>query len=333
MNPTQIHKWEPTGVTGYPITHPIVGQTDFYRKLKHWLPLVSGDRFAHVFALVAPWGVGKSRLGYEVVAQVNDASRGWKVREDDGALTDARLFDSDAQREKYLALYIRYSQVAHRRLNLDNWFAPAVYKALVPLAKATFDTSIQHRIAKQALDRLEAEGFDPTTPRGSDGNRRRPRRPDLHRNGACHAALQRGVHGPGRVRHRLRHRCAGRVGDGRGAGDRRNGGRRGTGDGRQVHHHAAQGSGVAGPQGHRDDEQGGQGGGRSRAFPLAAVRRVVLAGHRRRVEGGPIHRPTLRDRRPIPQRLLRRQHLRAQHRGPRGAFSVRTPPGWSRPPT
>ena len=162
MNPTQIHKWEPTGVTGYPITHPIVGQTDFYRKLKHWLPLVSGDRFAHVFALVAPWGVGKSRLGYEVVAQVNDASRGWKVREDDGALTDARLFDSDAQREKYLALYIRYSQVAHRRLNLDNWFAPAVYKALVPLAKATFDTSIQHRIAKQALDRLEAEGFDPT---------------------------------------------------------------------------------------------------------------------------------------------------------------------------
>ena len=163
MNPTQIHKWEPTGVTGYPITHPIVGQTDFYRKLKHWLPLVSGDRFAHVFALVAPWGVGKSRLGYEVVAQVNDASRGWKVRADDGTLTDARLFDSDTEREKHLALYIRYSQVAHRQLNLDNWFAPAVYKALVPLAKATFDTSIQHRIAKQALDRLEAQGFDPAT--------------------------------------------------------------------------------------------------------------------------------------------------------------------------
>ncbi len=161
MNPKQIHKWEPTGVTGYPITHPIVGQTDFYRKLKHWLPLVSGDRFAHVFAVVAPWGVGKSRLGYEVVAQVNDASRGWKVRGDDGVLTNAQLFDSDAEREKHLALYIRYSQVAHRQLNLDNWFAPAVYKALIPLARGTLDASIQHRIAKQALDRLEAEGFDP----------------------------------------------------------------------------------------------------------------------------------------------------------------------------
>ncbi len=162
MNPKQIHEWEPTGVTGYPITHPIVGQTDVYRKLKHWLPLVSGDRFAHVFALVAPWGAGKSRLGYEVVAQVNDASRGWKVRGDDGTLTDAQLFDRDAEREKHLALYIRYSQVAHRQLNLDNWFAPTVYKALVPLANATFDGSIQHRIAKQALDRLEAQGFDPT---------------------------------------------------------------------------------------------------------------------------------------------------------------------------
>lgn len=161
MSPTQIHKWEPTGVTAYPITHPIVGQTDFYRKLKHWLPLVAGDRFAHVFAMVAPWGVGKSRLGYEVVAQVNDASCGWKVRGEDGGLTDARLFDNDAEREKHLALYIRYSQVADRRLNLDNWFAPAVYKALVPLARGQFDDSIQHRIAKQSFDRLEAEGFDP----------------------------------------------------------------------------------------------------------------------------------------------------------------------------
>ena len=162
MTPKQIHRWEPTGVTGYPITHPIVGQTDFYEKLKHWLPLVAGDQFAHVFAVVAPWGVGKSRLGYEVVAQVNGASKGWKVRSGNGSLVDAQLFESETEREKHLALYIRYSQVANRQLNLDNWFAPAVYKALLPLGRADFDSSIQHRIAKQAFDRLEAEGFDPS---------------------------------------------------------------------------------------------------------------------------------------------------------------------------
>lgn len=160
----RAHEWEATGVTGYPITHPIVGQTDFYTKLKNYLQLVGTEtnRFAHVFAVVAPWGVGKSRLGYEIVAQVNGTSRGWKVRTPGGGLEDARLFDSDEERAKYLALYIRYSQVANPALNLDNWFAPAVYKALAPLARGVFDGSIQHQIAKQSFARLIAEGFDPS---------------------------------------------------------------------------------------------------------------------------------------------------------------------------
>lgn len=163
MTPRTHHTWEATGVTGYPITHPIVGQSDLFTKFKSYLQLVAGEenRFAHVFAVVAPWGVGKSRLGYEIVAQVNDASKGWKVRGADGGLTEARLFTDDAEREQHLALYIRYSQVANRALNLDNWFAPAVYKALTPLAEGRFDTSIQHQIAKQAHARLVAEGFDP----------------------------------------------------------------------------------------------------------------------------------------------------------------------------
>lgn len=163
MTESKLHEWEATGVTGYPITHPIVGQTEFYTRFKHYLQLVGteNNRFAHVFAVVAPWGVGKSRLGYELVAQVNGTSQGWKVRGASGGQEDACLFDDEATREKYLALYLRYSQVAHPSLNLDNWFAPAVYKALAPLARSSFDTSIQHQIARQSAARLNAEGFDP----------------------------------------------------------------------------------------------------------------------------------------------------------------------------
>jgi hypothetical protein len=163
MTPQNHHSWEATGVTGYPITHPIVGQRDFHEKFRSYLQLVAGadNRFAHVFAVVAPWGVGKSRLGYEIVAQVNDSSKGWMVRAPEEGLVDARIFDEEQEREQYLSLYIRYSQVADRALNLDNWFAPAVYKALTPLARTTFDSSIQHQIAKQAHARLLAEGFDP----------------------------------------------------------------------------------------------------------------------------------------------------------------------------
>lgn len=162
MSQQTLHKWDATGVTGYPLTHPIVGQEDFFRKFKHFLDLVryEENRFAHVIAAVAPWGIGKSRLGYEIVAQVNGTSRGWKVRRAGGGLEDAEVFDSDEVREKHLALYIRYSQVAHEQLNLDNWFAPGLYKALEPLARAQFDGSIQHQIAKQGYARLRTRGFE-----------------------------------------------------------------------------------------------------------------------------------------------------------------------------
>ena len=114
-----------------------------------------------MFAVIAQWGVGKSRLGYELVAQINDTSRGWWVRGDDGALRKARLFHDDKDRDQYLGLYIRYSQVANDYNNVDNWFAYGLYKALLPLARGTFDGSIQGQIAKEAGDRLTVAGFDP----------------------------------------------------------------------------------------------------------------------------------------------------------------------------
>jgi len=160
---SRIHQWEATGVSGYPIRHPIVGQGGFYRNFKNFLRQVDtpDNPFAHVFAIVAQWGVGKSRLGYEVIAQVNDTSKGWKVRDEDGNLENARLFSSEAEREQYLAFYIRYSQIAHEQLHLDNWLAPGLYKTLVPLARGKFDRSIQHQVAQQAYERLFVKGFDP----------------------------------------------------------------------------------------------------------------------------------------------------------------------------
>lgn len=154
------HRWAATGVADYPPRDPLVGQSRFFKRFRNFLQTVDhdDDHFAHVFAVEAEWGRGKSRLGHELVAQINDCSRGWYVREADSGLTDQQLFDLKTQ-DHYLALYIRYSQVASDYQNSDNWFAYGLYKALLPLATKVFDGSIQSEIAKQALQRLEPVGF------------------------------------------------------------------------------------------------------------------------------------------------------------------------------
>ena len=119
--------------------------------------------FAHVFAVEGEWGRGKSRLGHELIAQINECSQGWFVRDrTTRELNSARLFDEEDDREGYLGLYIRYSQVASIYQNANNWFGFGVYQALLPLAKESFDDSIQGGIAKQAFLRYKGFGFDST---------------------------------------------------------------------------------------------------------------------------------------------------------------------------
>ncbi|GAB4542685.1 MAG: hypothetical protein Tsb0014_35680 [Pleurocapsa sp.] len=99
-------------------------------------------------------------LAYELIAQINDSSAGWMVQGLNGELEEAQLFDDEADREQYLGLYIRYSQIANEYHNIDNWFGYGLYKSLFPLARGEFDNSIQGAIAEEAYNRLFTQGFD-----------------------------------------------------------------------------------------------------------------------------------------------------------------------------
>jgi hypothetical protein len=173
---TQKHQWLGGGVSNYPVTHPIVGQGRFYDTFKQFIYTVDqdSDGFAHVFAIIAQWGIGKSRLAYELISQINGTSRGWYVRDrQSGDLTQAHLFGGDRPSDQYLGLYIRYSNVANEHHNIDNWFGYGLYKALRPLATRQSrqsrqsdakqsDGSIQDAITQEAYDRLLTLGFDET---------------------------------------------------------------------------------------------------------------------------------------------------------------------------
>jgi len=161
-NLARQHRWAATGVSDYPPRDPLVGQSRFFRRYRTFIQTVDqeADHFAHVFAVEGEWGRGKSRLGHELIAQINDCSKGWFVRGAAGQLGNVQLFE-EAARDQYLGLYLRYSQVASDYQNSDNWFGFGLYKALLPLATKVFDGSIQSEIAKQALARLEPYGFAP----------------------------------------------------------------------------------------------------------------------------------------------------------------------------
>ena len=162
VTPKAMHQWAAGGVSGYPVKHPLIGQGDFFNKFQHFLRLTTDEEFVQVFAAIAAWGVGKSSLGFQVISQINNTSRGWFVRDDTGVLQDAKLFKDDAERDQYLGLYIRYSQIRNDYQNIDNWFGFGLYKALVPLATGQFDNSIHLSIARETSDRLEVKGFDRT---------------------------------------------------------------------------------------------------------------------------------------------------------------------------
>ncbi|WP_164580642.1 hypothetical protein, partial [Pseudomonas viridiflava] len=76
---TRRHSWAATGVSDYPPRDPLVGQSRFFKRYRTFIHTVDqdADNFAHVSAVEAEWGRGKSRLGHELIAQINDCSKGW----------------------------------------------------------------------------------------------------------------------------------------------------------------------------------------------------------------------------------------------------------------
>ena len=96
---TRLHTWAATGVSDYPPRDPLVGQSRFFNRYRTFIHTVDqdADNFAHVFAVEAEWGRGKSRLGHELIAQINDCSKGWFIRDTDGSLKDKQLFDQATQ--------------------------------------------------------------------------------------------------------------------------------------------------------------------------------------------------------------------------------------------
>lgn len=152
--------WAPFGTSEFPLNQPMVGQGEFYEIFKGFTKTMKSAGMATIFPLISKWGVGKSRIGFEIISEPLGMDKGWIVNED-GERKEVRIFKPHLE-DKVLPLYIRYSQMCNQDLLGDNWVAYGVYTALIYLSKES-DGSIQGNIMETIQNALSPMGFDRET--------------------------------------------------------------------------------------------------------------------------------------------------------------------------
>lgn len=149
--------WAPFGTSDFPLNQPMVGQKEFYDIFKGFTKTMRTAGMATIFPLITKWGVGKTRIGFEVIAEPLGLDKGWIIN-DDGEQKEVRIFQPNFG-DKVLSLYIRYSQMCHQDLIGDHWVAYGIYTALTYLSKES-DGSIQGNTMECIQNALSPIGFN-----------------------------------------------------------------------------------------------------------------------------------------------------------------------------
>jgi hypothetical protein len=149
--------WSQYGVSDFPLNQPMVGQKEFYDIFKGFAKSMKNAGLATIFPLIAKWGVGKSRIAFELVSETLGMDKKWIVSED-GEQKQVRIFKEHFG-DGVLPIYIRYSQMAHDDLTGDSWVGFAAYTALACLSKKP-DAGIQGKIMEALQSELAPMGFD-----------------------------------------------------------------------------------------------------------------------------------------------------------------------------
>ncbi|PGD70271.1 hypothetical protein [Bacillus wiedmannii] len=148
--------WSMNGTSDFPLTQPMVGQHEFYNFFKSFIGTVKNAGMATVFPVIGKWGIGKSRIGFEVISEAIGIDKGWIISED-GETKKVRVLKENFE-EGILPIFIRYSQMLHEDLTSDNWVAYGTYRALSFLAEEP-DNSLQGKVMEELQNALLPFGF------------------------------------------------------------------------------------------------------------------------------------------------------------------------------
>jgi uncharacterized protein (UPF0335 family) len=150
--------WSEYGVSSFPIKLPMVGQEEFYNTFKSFTKTkMKTAGMATIFPVIANWGVGKTRIGFEIISQILGMDKGWIIH-DRGRVEQVKIFE-DNFGDNVLPIYIRYTNMAHEDLMGDTWIGYGTYIALSYLASEP-EATIQGAIIRELHNALEPRGFD-----------------------------------------------------------------------------------------------------------------------------------------------------------------------------
>jgi len=131
--------WAAKGVALYPPNFCMVGQNQVFNALHQFRRLFwdgTSNDIAGFFVAFGDWGLGKTRLGYELVAEATGRVDEWLLNRNEHVIAPFHRADTKARvlepalKDGVLPLYIRYSSVCDGDLDAPNWVARLAVQAL-----------------------------------------------------------------------------------------------------------------------------------------------------------------------------------------------------------
>lgn len=124
--------WAAKGVALYPPSFPMVGQNQVFNALLQFRRSFwdgATNDIAGFFVLFGDWGLGKTRLGYELIAEATGHVDQWLLNKNEHITSPFHQSDKKprvlepALQDGILPLYIRYSTVCDDALDAATWVA------------------------------------------------------------------------------------------------------------------------------------------------------------------------------------------------------------------
>jgi hypothetical protein len=161
--------WAAKGVALYPPNFCMVGQNQVFNALHQFRRSFwdgTGTDIAGFFVAFGDWGLGKTRLGYELIAEATGRVDEWLLNRHEHIIAPFHRADTKARvlepalKDGILPLYIRYSSVCDEDLDAEGWVARLAVEALREIVDPTAKAGGTREIYADLQNVLHAKGVN-----------------------------------------------------------------------------------------------------------------------------------------------------------------------------